>query len=268
MNTPITYYGGKQRLADKIVSLMPEHRIYCEPYFGGGAVFFAKPKSYLEAINDINDNLINFWKQLRDNYPQLHKMINAYLHSESEHIRCKQIYYNPTEYSEIERAYAFWVVTNFSVNATIHGGWKWDNGASRSHIGITSRHKKERFVQELSDRLSDVQISCRDALKCISNRDTPDTLFYLDPPYLNADQKHYSGFKEEDMIQLLDVLTNLKGKFILSGYHAEILDTYIKKCGWQVMEIQVNCSAVHFNAKAVKKTELLITNYLYEEADK
>ena len=58
MRTPITYYGWKQRLAERILQMMPGHRIYCEPFFGGGAVFFAKPKSYLEVINDKNERFI------------------------------------------------------------------------------------------------------------------------------------------------------------------------------------------------------------------
>ena len=62
MRTPITYYGGKQNLSERIVSMMPRHKIYCEPFFGGGAVFFAKPKAGIEVINDKNDLLINFFK--------------------------------------------------------------------------------------------------------------------------------------------------------------------------------------------------------------
>jgi hypothetical protein len=60
MRTPITYYGGKQKLASIILDMMPQHRIYVEPFFGGGAVFFAKPKSPMEVINDTNDRLINW----------------------------------------------------------------------------------------------------------------------------------------------------------------------------------------------------------------
>ena len=61
MKTPLTYYGGKQQLASKIVSLIPEHRIYCEPFIGGAAVFFAKQKSQSEIINDINSEIVNFY---------------------------------------------------------------------------------------------------------------------------------------------------------------------------------------------------------------
>ena len=69
--TPLTYYGGKQRIASWIVDHIPEHRIYCEPFFGGGAVFFAKEPSYLEVINDLNDNLINFYLQMQKNFKEL-----------------------------------------------------------------------------------------------------------------------------------------------------------------------------------------------------
>ena len=66
MKTPITYYGGKQQLASVILGMIPAHRIYCEPFFGGGAVFFAKAPSFLEAINDKNDLLVPFYQQLSD----------------------------------------------------------------------------------------------------------------------------------------------------------------------------------------------------------
>lgn len=66
MKTPITYYGGKQRLTKAILAMIPPHKIYIEPFFGGGAVFFAKEPSYLEVINDINDNIITFYRVCQD----------------------------------------------------------------------------------------------------------------------------------------------------------------------------------------------------------
>lgn len=70
MRTPITYYGGKQLLANKIIAMLPKHKIYCEPFLGGGAVFFAKAKSYLEVINDKNDRLITFYHQVAADLPR------------------------------------------------------------------------------------------------------------------------------------------------------------------------------------------------------
>lgn len=268
MKTPITYYGGKQRLADRIADMIPEHRIYCEPFFGGGAVFFAKPKSYLEAINDTNDNLINFWRVCRDNFELLQDMIQNTLHSEAEHRRAKDIYYGRTQVSEIERACAFWIATNFSQSATVYGGWKWDKGASGSHSGIVARHKRERFVSEIRDRLKDVQIFSRDALKIIANMDSPETVFYLDPPYFNANMKHYSGYSEEDMECLLDMLARLKGKFILSNYNSGLLDRYITANGWYKQQIDIYCSIPHTVSVNRRKTEVLVTNFKSTSYDK
>ena len=93
MRTPITYYGGKQQLAAKIISMMPAHKIYCEPFFGGGAVFFQKPKSYLEVINDKNDKLITFYRQVATNFEQLAEKIDNSLCSESDYYLAKD-YYN------------------------------------------------------------------------------------------------------------------------------------------------------------------------------
>lgn len=95
MKTPITYYGGKQILTHEILELMPAHKIYVEPFFGGGAIFFAKGSSFLEVINDTNDLLINFYQQCVDNFEALQHRIQNTLHSESEFKKARTIYNNP-----------------------------------------------------------------------------------------------------------------------------------------------------------------------------
>jgi DNA adenine methylase len=76
MKTPITYYGGKQKLASIIVGLIPTHKLYCEPFLGGGAIFFSKPQSAVEVINDTNKELINFYRVVQDDFVALETMIN------------------------------------------------------------------------------------------------------------------------------------------------------------------------------------------------
>ena len=101
MRTPITYYGGKQNLSERIVSMMPRHKIYCEPFFGGGAVFFAKPKAGIEVINDKNDLLINFFKVCQSSkFKELRERIRLSLHSESDYIRARNIYRGRSEVSD------------------------------------------------------------------------------------------------------------------------------------------------------------------------
>lgn len=93
MTTPITYYGGKQRLAKIIISMIPPHRLYCEPFFGGGAVFFAKGPSCVEVINDHDNKLMTFYHQVKENFFLLQKMVQESLHSEADWLKARRIYY-------------------------------------------------------------------------------------------------------------------------------------------------------------------------------
>lgn len=85
LKTPITYYGGKQRLCQKIINMIPHHHLYCEPFVGGGAVFFAKAPSVVEVINDTNGELINFYKVVKADFVSLEKEIRISLHSRDLH---------------------------------------------------------------------------------------------------------------------------------------------------------------------------------------
>lgn len=129
MRTPITYYGGKQQLAAKIISMMPAHKIYCEPFFGGGAVFFQKPKSYLEVINDKNDKLITFYRQVATNFEQLAEKIGNSLCSESDYYLAKDYYDGRVPAGDTDIAWAVFIITNGSFSGSMHGGWKWCNGS-------------------------------------------------------------------------------------------------------------------------------------------
>lgn len=263
MNTPITYYGGKQRLADRIIAKFPDHKIYCEPYFGGGAVFFKKNKSFLEVINDNNDFLINFYNVTQNNYDELKKIIDSSLHSESLYKYAKDIYNKKIDGNDIEKAWAFWFITNLSFNGSMHGSWKWSNGKTGSHEGIYIDNKKNNFSIAVNERLKNVQISCRDALTVIMNRDTEDTLFYLDPPYPDTYQQHYRGFTHKDLYELLHVLTTIKGKFILSNYWSQTLKYFIIKNNWNFEKILTSTSCQNLNHKGNNhsRIEILCMNF-------
>lgn len=262
MNTPITYYGGKQKLAERIISKIPEHKIYVEPYFGGGAVFFKKNKSYLEVINDNNEFLINFYYVSQNNYPELKQLIDLSLHSESLFHFAKDIYNSRIESTEIEKAWSIWYLTNFSFNGSMHGGWKWSNGRSGSHEGIYVENKKNNFSIAVNERLKNVSISCRDALTVIKNRDTEDTFFYIDPPYPGSCQQHYRGFTHKDLYDLLDVLSKIKGKFILSNYWSQTLKYFIIKNGWNFEKIKTSTACQNLNKRVYSsRVEILVQNF-------
>lgn len=259
--TPLVYYGGKQRIASWICSMIPPHRIYVEPFFGGGAVFFEKTPSFLEVINDKNECLVNFYLQIQNNYEELAAKIGNTLHSESMFLRAKRIYEGQIQVDDIDKAVATWLVFTQSRLGSARAGWRYDNGTDGSHYGIVELHNRKNFCPWLQKRLSKVQISCRDALQVIRNRDTAETFFYLDPPYPETNQGHYSGYTFDDLEDLLRCLQTIKGKFALSNYPSSLIDNYVQLMGWNAHYLTMKKDSTMSTEKGAKKTEILVTNY-------
>lgn len=107
MKPPLTYYGGKQKLAKTIIKLIPAHTAYIEPFFGGGAVFFAKEPAKIEIINDINDTIVNFYHVCKTQFPELQKRIAYTLHARAKYNKAAEILKDSTDtYTPVERACA------------------------------------------------------------------------------------------------------------------------------------------------------------------
>jgi DNA adenine methylase len=253
LKTPITYYGGKQKMLGIIMPMIPSHRIYVEPFFGGGAVFWAKEPAKVEFINDHNGEVVNFYRVLKMNFPELKKEVSATLHSEFQQKKAKAIYLNPEPHGEIERAWALWVLSHQSFYSILTNTWK----CSRERaFGSQLQARKDEFTDVYSKRLERTSIFCRDALDVIKKSDREDAFHYVDPPYFQADMGHYGGYTREDFIALLEVLSGVKGKFMLSSYPSDILREYAGIHGWKVMEF-----ALPRSAGGGVKTEVLTLNY-------
>lgn len=123
LKTPISYYGGKQKLVAKILPLIPEHTLYAEPFVGGGAVFFSKPPSEIEVINDTNKELINFYQVLQNRFVELEKRVSVTLHSRTLHRDASVVYNHPHLFDEVERAWAVWVLSTQSFSCILDGSW-------------------------------------------------------------------------------------------------------------------------------------------------
>lgn len=257
--TPISYYGGKQKLAKKIISMIPAHVLYAEPFFGGGAVFFAKEKSVVEVINDRNLEVTNFYEQTKVNFNALNEMVQNTIHSRTAHAKAALIYNHPDLFNETERAWAFWVQTNMSFGCAIGGGFGYD---LEGKTAIKINNKKLRFDSALKERLSLVTVENSDALKVIQSRDKSTSFFYCDPPYPESHQGHYGGYSIDDFESLLKVLSKIKGKFLLSSYNYELLEKYTKKFNWKNEKIEMTLSASKVkDGTRKKKIEVLTWNY-------
>ena len=255
MKTCISYYGGKQNLVKDILPLIPRHQQYVEPFFGGGAVFFAKKPSPHEVINDTLDCAITFYRVLKTRFPELQSMIQATLHSESEYKRAKELLASE---DDLLKAWAFWVQSTMSFSNKLTHGFAFCNS---SKLALLTKNKRNNFTDKYSKRLERTEIFCRDALDIIKLKDTPDTFFYIDPPYVSSDCGHYKGYTTENFTKLLDYLATCKGKFLLSSYPETILMEYRDKHGWNFQDKIDRVSVSGKGTKGKTKTECLTFNY-------
>ena len=260
MKTPVTYYGGKQTMLKYIMPLIPDHRVYDEPFFGGGAVFFAKKEAKCELINDVNDRGINFYKVYQTRAEELRQLVNESMLSRKQHELARGIYQSPNGYSDIEKAWSFWFLGNTSFNGDFYGNIKFSRSENRSYTYL-SNSKRQLVNPKLIKRLEKTQIDNRDALLVIPMMDQPLTFHYIDPPYMNTDQGHYSGYSWIDFGRLLLLLGTIKGKFLLSCYDGDMLQAAISRFGWNYRRIQMSAPASAMHGQRAKKIEMLVMNY-------
>jgi DNA adenine methylase len=259
MKTPISYYGGKQKLCSTILSLIPEHTLYCEPFAGGAAPFFAKPPSEIEVLNDTNRELVNFYSTVQRDFDSLEALIKETLHSREAHRHAVIIYTFPELFPDIKRAWAVWVLCSQSFAAKIDGPFGYDKTRNTTTKKVTN--KRNGFTMELADRLGSVQLECADALYVIRSRDGANSFFYVDPPYYNSDMGHYDEYTIEDYEALLKTLVHVQGKFLLSSYPSDLLKHYTEENGWHTKVFE---QGVSINAKSgylKRKWEVLTANY-------
>ncbi len=212
---PAAYIGGKRNLAARIVSRIEAipHRAYVEPFVGMGGVFLkrsAAPPS--EVINDISGDVVTLFRILQRHYDAFMHHLRFGLGSRAEFERLAAT--PPETLTDIERAGRFLYLQRLTFGGKVQGR---TFGVSP---GLPSRFNLNRLaviLDEVHERLAGVVIECLPWAQCLARYDTPDTLFYLDPPYWDAE--HYYGrdaFGRGDYEQMADALARLKGRFIVS----------------------------------------------------
>lgn len=219
-------------------------------------MFWAKERSEVEVINDTNTEVVNFYQTVQKNYAELHNEIQATLHSREQHRQAVVVYENPAMFFPVKRAWAFWVLASQSFGASLGSGWRY--GRSKK-VETLIDAKKKRFTEELTKRIEMTQIECADAIKVIKTRDSVDTFFYCDPPYFNANMGHYKGYTEDDFKRLLDTLSTIQGKFMLSSYPSKILKEYSEKYGWRTIHLPKKVRVLRGETRS--KAEVVTLNY-------
>lgn len=220
MRPTLDYFGGKWILAPWIIKSIPEHKSYVEPFGGAASVLLRKEKSKLEIYNDLDEEIVNVFKVLRETPNELKTILRLTPYSRSEYYRCIQKSFNP-----LEQARRTIVKSFLGIGDSIHS----NSGFRNSKLSNTNPAKSfKSWVEELdeiTDRLRDVVIENLDFKTCILKYDTKDTFFYLDPPYVKATRSKKYAYRhdcESVHKELLEIIPTIKGKFILSGYESEL----------------------------------------------
>jgi len=224
----VRYHGGKWRLAPWIISHFPAHRVYVEPFGGGGSVLLRKGRSYAEVYNDLDAEIVNLFRVARDEGRELVRRIRLTPFARDEYISAFKDVSDPIERARLTviRAYmGFW---SNSINRMVKSGFR--ANTKRSHT-IPS-HDWAGFPEclvTIMHRLHGVVVENRDAVEVMEAQDGPETLHYVDPPYVHstrmegaAEHGYAHEMTDDQHRALAEVLRSLKGMVIVSGYPSDL----------------------------------------------
>jgi DNA adenine methylase len=244
--SPIVWFGGKQNLSLELADLLPPHEVYVEAFGGGGSVLLSKSPAPLEVYNDVDGELVNFFRCLREEPEELARVLTWTPYARSEWAESLQPH--PEGAGDVERARRFYVRVCQSYGGRAEGrnhGWGFERvGRSRKSRAASFARRVDR-LEEFARRLRRVQIDSRDWREILDLYDGPSACFYLDPPYLPETRKE-GGYRHEltveDHVELIDRLARLEGSYLLSGYDSELYRS-LEGCGVERHEFATVCHA-------------------------
>lgn len=254
MNTLLNYPGAKWGMAQEIISLMPPHRSYLEPFFGSGAVLFNKPKSAIETVNDIDGDIVNFFRILRERPDDLAEVISMTPYSRDVFDDA----HDNRGIDNFDRAYRFAIRSKMGHGFKTYQktGFKIDVYARERSYCVGCWNRLPTDLLEAARRLKGVQIENQNAVDLIKRFNHENVLIYADPPYLLGTRKgkqYHHEMTEQDHIALLDALKQHKGYVILSGYPSEMYARELH--GWSVIQRK------SYNQNSDQRTEMLWCNF-------
>jgi DNA adenine methylase len=232
----LRYYGGKWRLAPWIISHFPQHQNYVEPCGGAASVLLQKPRSPLETYNDLDGDVVNFFRVLRDRPDELIRKIRLTPWAREEH----EIARSPHD-DLVENARRFFMSGWMSISGSAFDestGWRSTSYHGQSFVShIFQKKNTEKVLKRIAERFSSVQIEQRDASYVIERYGNFDgSLIYFDPPYVKETRKTKSQYKIEAddrfHIDCADLLRFVKGCVVVSGYACDLYRDLYEAHGW------------------------------------
>ncbi len=255
VHPPVLYYGSKARIADRIVSLLPAHEHYVEPYAGSLAVLLAKPISPMETVNDLSAKLMTFWRVVRDQWEELTEACALTPHSRAEHAGSFVAAEN-----DVETARRVWVMLTQGQSARLRGSTGWRYAVEPKVGSIAARLEKYRDrLSPAAARLMRVSLECRPALQVAAEYGKhPKALLYVDPPYpleVRDGTNYEHEMTDDDHRAMAQCLRAARGAVVLSGYACTLYDQELFP-DWHRHEIDATTT----QGTRVKRTEVIWSN--------
>lgn len=262
INSPFKWAGGKSRLRKYVISLIPPHSCYVEPFCGAAWVLFGKPRSDVEVINDIDNELVTFFRVVKDKPEELIKSFDFTLVARAEYERLAAI--DPVTLTDIERAHRFYYL--------IMAGWGGESNYPRFQTSISDGGHGNRLIgaiKHLHDRIMPVYLRLQTVIienlpwqQCIEKYDRSQTLFYVDPPYPEngVNYKHNMRSWEEHR-ELANRLAKAKAKWIVSSYDTSEVRTLFDGFNFFSVKAYSGMKAKKNGSERVLNEEVLITNF-------
>lgn len=242
MNAVLKYPGSKWRIAKEIVSMIPRHHSYLEPYFGSGAVFFNKIPSAIETINDLDNDVPNLFRCIRENPDRLASIVTAIPYSRYEY----EAAYRVLSDDEYDRAVSFLIRCWMGYGYRTCGhtvGWKNDVQGRESMYALRAWYSLPDKILMIAERLKMVQIENRPALDVVRRFNYPNVFMYIDPPYvkdtrLSKRQQYKFEMTNTEHVDLLEELKRTDAKVMISGYESELYNDILT--GWDKVYLKSN----------------------------
>jgi len=257
---PVPYFGSKQTLAPWIVSLLPAHEHYVEPFCGSLSVLLAKPPARMETVNDLDGGLMTFWRVLRDRPDELARACALTPHSRAEF----EAAYGEGDLDDLELARRVWVRLTQTRSGTLRrSGWRHyvaPAGCSMSMPGYLEGYRDR--LAPAAERLMRVSLECRPALELIASYGSrPGVLMYVDPPYLESTRGWGNNYRvemktEDEHRELAKALWDCSAAVVLSGYPSPLYDELYD--GWY--REQTGASTGNGRAGEQARVEVLWSN--------
>lgn len=251
MRGPLAYIGGKRAIAKQIIDIFPKHTTYVEAFAGGAQVFFKKEPSKVEVLNDLDGEMVNFFRICQQHYEELIRCLRFMVVSRKWFDLLLAA--TPESLTDIQRAARQLYLLKISYAGLVrHPNYRWN---VVQPPGFNPERLSE-MIEETHRRLARAQFECLPYEKVLKQYDRPTTLFYLDPPYFGRKLYKYN-LDPDDFRKMAERLQGIKGKFVLSLNDLPEVRSIFK--AFKLREIDLHYTAQKIAGR--RFNEVLITNF-------